>query len=123
MGRYVDLIIWTFVLGVIILLPLTLWAGTSAGMATIAAQGEQCRKNLQGETQYASMLHDERDNYEQQAAALVIERDALKKQIQEQGKQIQELETKLKAAGIPAATPAPLVTPAPPAKGKARVEE
>ena len=72
------------------------WAGE--GAASLLIQGQQCKKNLQGETQYASTLHDERDQYEQQDAALVIQRDGLKKQIQELGKQLADLQKKV---GVP----------------------
>ena len=106
-------------------------ARAGVGAAALAlSQGEQCKKNLQGETQYASMLHDERDQYEQQDAALVIQRDELKKQIQELGKQLADLQKQLGSSeavkngphqqmsrtelipSSPAATPSPAPSPA-----------
>src|ERR1700756_240454 len=86
----------------------------AGGEHAMVLQGEQCKKNLQGEIQYASMLHDERDQYEQQAAALVIQRDELKKQGQELGKQGAELQRQLgKAPPSPVASPAATPTPSP----------
>ena len=81
----------------LIAIVLGIWrAYAGVGAAALAlSQGEQCKKNLQGETQYASMLHDERDQYEQQDAALVIQRDELKKQIQELGKQLADLQKQM----------------------------
>ena len=106
-------------------------ARAGVGAAALAlSQGEQCKKNLQGETQYASMLHDERDQYEQQDAALVIQRDELKKQIQELGKQLADLQKQIGSSDAvnngshqqmsrtelipssPAATPSPAPSPA-----------
>ena len=70
-------------IGLVIVIGLPSIARAGLGGAALAlSEGQQCKKNLQGETQYASMLHDERDQYEQQDAALVIQRDELKQQIQ-----------------------------------------
>jgi len=102
------------VLGIIAFAVIFWTSTTDAGLGAAAlalSQGEQCKKNLQGETQYASMLHDERDQYEQQDAALVIQRDELKKQIQELGKEVADLQTKLgvphQQITIPAEKPVP----------------
>jgi hypothetical protein len=107
----------------LIAIVLGIWrAYAGVGAAALAlSQGEQCKKNLQGETQYASMLHDERDQYEQQDAALVIQRDELKKQIQELGKQLADLQKQMGVTHqqivIPpapvAATPNPVPSPTP----------
>jgi len=114
-------------IGFVIMIGLPCIAHAGVGAAALAlSQGEQCKKNLQGETQYASMLHDERDQYEQQDAALVIQRDELKKQIQELGKQLADLQKKAGSSNgshqqmgrtelipsSPAATPSPTPSPA-----------
>jgi hypothetical protein len=108
------------VIVVILVIGLSGIARAGVGAAALAlSQGEQCKKNLQGETQYASMLHDERDQYEQQDAALVIQRDELKKQIQELGKQLADLQKQRTTELIPSyphqqlIPSSPAVTPAP----------
>jgi TolA-binding protein len=118
---------------ILLLLSVLLFLTTPAmagdlGATAVALQNEQCQKNLKGETQYASMLHDERDQYEQQAAALVIQRDQLKQQIQDQGKQIEQLQKRIaelqgKADGrLKPVPPAPAATPTPTAVHHKRVE-
>lgn len=87
----------------LVLLPAVAWA---SGSSQVLLAGERCKRDLKGETQYASMLHDERDQYEQQDAALVVERDELKQQIQDLSKQLNELRKKSKSVQT-------LVVPAP----------
>lgn len=78
-----------------------------AGEASTLLVGERCKRDLKGETQYASMLHDERDQYEQQDAALVIQRDELKQQIQELSAQLDKM--KKKPESMPTPAPAPIL--------------
>lgn len=78
------------------------WAGSSAGALIVAVQAQTCERNLKGETQYASMLHDERDQYEQQDAALVVQRDDLKQQIEDLNKQLGQARL---AHHVPVSTP------------------
>lgn len=76
----------------LVLLPVV---ARASGPSQVLLAGERCTRNLKGETQYASMLHDERDQYEQQDAALVVQRDELQHQIQDLSKQIQDLSRQL----------------------------